>query len=333
MRRIRLRLALPSLLALLALSGLLLIAAPVAAQDGTTFREGRVRVAIDGDLTLAAGDTAEVVVVVDGTAIIEGTATVVTVVDGDLTVAAGASVGTIAIIHGTADVQAGSTITQDVLKLDSTVTIDPGATFDGEIHNLAEDFAGIGLALGVLGIIAWVAFSLLTWIAGLALAAFGARQVRTAEWLISREPGKVFLAGLAMVFLPPLVAMLMMATVVLIPVGLVLLLIVWPVLAFLGWLVGATWMGEWVLRVAGRDAPERRPYLGVTVGLICATLASLIPVVGGIISLFGTGAIALAGWRMLRTPEPPRMPPMAPYPPMGPYPPAGPMPPPPPYGG
>jgi hypothetical protein len=128
------------------------------------------------------------------------------------------------------------------------------------------------------------------------------------------------------VVLPPIIAVLLMATVVLFPVGLALLFVVWPVMAFLGWLVGSTWIGEWILRKAGRDAPERRPYLGVTLGLIVSTLLSLVPVVGVLIALFGTGGVTIAGWRMLRSPAPA---PMAPAPPMPPMPPAGY----PPYGG
>jgi hypothetical protein len=312
-------------LLVLALMGTAATVAPALAQDGTattSIDDGRVRIAVDGDLTLPAGDTADVVVVLRGDARIEGSAAVVAVIEGSLTLTSGSVADRVAIVRGTADLQAGSTVTHDVLELDSTVTVDPAATVGGEVRSMAFDLAGVGVALGVLGLIAWGAFALLTWVAGLALAAFGSRQVRSAEWLISREPLKTFVAGIAMVIVPPIVAVVLMATVVLLPVGLALLLIVWPVLAFLGWLVGATWIGDWILRTAGRDRPERRPYLAVTIGLVVATLASLIPLVGAVISLFGTGAVALAGWRMLRSPEtppvapvlaPPVVPPYAPY--------------------
>jgi hypothetical protein len=168
----------------------------------------------------------------------------------------------------------------------------------------------------LLGLLAWIAFGLVAWAAGLALAAFGARQVRRAEWLISSEPLRTFGAGLAMLVVPPIIAVLLIVTVVLMPVGLALLLIVWPTLAFLGWLVGSIWIGEWILRVGGRPAPERRPYLGVTIGLVVTTLVSLVPLVGTVISLFGMGAIGLAGWRMLRQGEVP-VPPGSAYAPAG----------------
>ncbi len=286
----------------LALVALLLAGVPALAQDVQA--DGRVQVSVGGDFTLPAGQEADVVVVVDGDALIEGVARVVMVVDGTVTLAGG-TVDTLAIINGTAIIGPGSTVTDDVLELNSTVTVDPSATVEGEVRSLAVDLAGIGVAIGVLGVLAWMAFALVTWMAGLALAAFGARQVRSAEWLISSEPLRTLAVGIGMVLLPPIVAVLLIATVVLLPVGIALLLIVWPVLAFLGWLVGSTWIGEWILRTAGRPAPERRPYLGVTLGLIVATLISLVPLVGVVISLFGMGGVTLAGWRMLRQPAGP----------------------------
>ena len=287
----------------LALVALLLAGVPAIAQDGTR-PDGRVQVSVGGDFTLPAGQEADVVVVVDGDALIEGNARVVTVVDGTVTLAGG-TVDTLAIISGTAVIGPGSTVTDDVLELNSRVTVDPSATVGGEVRSLAVDLAGVGIAIGVLGVLAWIAFALVTWIAGLALAAFGSRQVRSAEWLISSEPLKTLAVGIGMVLLPPIVAVLLMVTVVLLPVGLALLLIVWPVLAFLGWLVGSIWIGEWILRRAGRPAPERRPYLGVTLGLIVSTLLSLVPLVGVVVSLFGMGGVTLAGWRMLRQPAGP----------------------------
>jgi hypothetical protein len=289
-------------LALLPVLLVLLLATPAAAQGDPERFDGKVLVSVNGDLTLAADDEAEVLVVVNGDARIEGTANVVTVVNGTATLAGG-TVTTLAVVNGSAQIGAGSTVTGDVVELRSTVVVDPAATVGGEVRSMTTDFAGIGIAIGLLGLLAWIAFGLVAWAAGLALAAFGARQVRRAEWLISSEPLRTFGAGLAMLFLPPIIALLLIVTVVLMPVGLALLLIVWPTLAFLGWLVASTWIGEWILRTSGRPAPERRPYLGVTLGLIVATLLSLVPLVGAVISLFGMGSIALAGWRMLRQGE------------------------------
>ena len=293
----------------------LVLGTPAAAQDSDEHFDGRVLVSVNGDMTLPAGDEAEVLVVVDGDALIEGTARVVTVVNGTATLAGG-TVGTLAIVNGDAQIGAGSTVTGDVVELRSTVVVDPTATVGGDVRSMTTDLAGIGIAIGVLGLLAWIAFTIVAWAAGLALAAFGARQVRSAEWLISREPFRTFVAGLALLCLPPIIAVLLIVTVVLLPVGLVLMLFVWPALMFLGWLVASIWIGDWILRTTGRPAPERRPYLGVTIGLIVATILSVVPLVGAVIALFGMGAVTLAGWRMLRRGEA-TVPPAAGYIPVG----------------
>jgi hypothetical protein len=279
-----------------------LLATPATAQDGGGHTDGRVLMSVNGDLELPAGEEAEVLLVVDGDARIEGTARVVTVVNGTATLAGG-TVATLLVVNGDAQIGPGSTVTGDVLELRSTVTVDPAATVGGEVRSATTDVVGIGIAVGLLGLLAWIAFTIVAWAAGLALAAFGARQVRRAEWLISSEPLRTLGAGLAMLVLPPIIAVLLIISVVLLPVGVVLLLFVWPALMFLGWLVGSIWIGEWILRTSGRPAPERRPYLGVTLGLIAATILSIVPLAGAVIALFGMGAVTLAGWRMLRQGE------------------------------
>ena len=54
----------------------------------------------------------------------------------------------------------------------------------------------------------------------------------------------------------------------------------------------------------------------MTIGLIVATISSVVPLVGAVIALFGMGAVTLAGWRMLRRGEP-TVPPAAGYIPVG----------------
>jgi len=307
-RRSGLLLALP-ILAVLVLS---FLALPVAAQGDLVDGDRSVQVAVRADVTVAPGDLAGVVVVVEGDALIQGDARIVVVVKGTLTMASGSTAERVWLVDSTADIQAGASVDNDVSQLRSTVTVDPAATIGGQVRDLQLDTGAItgmagaaAAAVAFIGLLVAVAFALVTWFAGLLLAAFGARQLRTAEWLISTDPGRTFLAGLGMLILLPIVAVLLMITVVLIPIGLLLLVVVWPLLAFVGWLVGATWIGEWILRTAGRPAPERRPYLGVTLGLIVAWITGFIPFVGMVISLFGTGAVVLAGWRMLRAPRTP----------------------------
>jgi len=284
-------------------------AVPALAADGQFSTTGRVVVSVGGDETLPADDQADAVVVVDGDALIEGHATAVVVVNGTVTLT-GAQVETLVIVNGTANIGPGTTIARDVFQLNGTVNLDDAATVQGDVRSMAVDLAAIGVALGLLGLVLWAGWILVTLVVGLLLAAFASRQVRLVEWVISTRPLHTFLVGLAMLIVPPIVAVLLMATVVGLPIGLGLLLFAWPMLAFVGYLVGAIWIGEWILRKSGRPAPERRPYLASIIGLVVAMLLSLFPLFAALISLWGMGGVTIAGWRTLTARDAPPMPPV-----------------------
>jgi len=277
---------------------LLIVGAPaVLAQDGTV-TTGRVLISIEGDLTVAAGEQAEVVLVVNGDALIEGTVKSVTVVEGTATLR-GATVESLTIVNGRAALETGTVISADLNQFNATIDRADGVTIGGSVRSLAESFAGFALFLGVAAIVLWIGVALATLVAGLALAGFAARQVRTAEAIISGEPIKAFLIGLAMLILPILVVVLLAITIVGLPLALSVLFFVWPTLAFVGYMVAAIWIGEWLLRSAGRRQETRRPYLAAVVGLIVAAVLGLIPLVTAVISIFGLGAVTIAGWRTL----------------------------------
>ena len=82
--------------------------------------------------------------------------------------------------------------------------------------------------------------------------------------------------------------------------GLAFLLIVLPTAAYVGWLVAAIWLGDWIL-IQTRGAPEpERPYLAAVIGVIVLGIASLLPPISAIASLFGFGAVLLLGWKTFR---------------------------------
>jgi hypothetical protein len=275
---------------------LLILAAPaVLAQDGQAYTD-HLLVSINGDLAVPAGDRVDDVIVVNGAALIEGDADTVTVVNGTATLR-GATVETLTIVNGTANLEAGTTVSGDVIELNSTIARAEGATISGTTRSLAENLAGFALFLGFAAIVFWIGAIIAGLVAGLALAAFGARQVRTSEAIISAEPVKAFLAGLAMLIIPPLVVVLLAITLIGLPLALSILFFVWPTLAFIGYLVAAIWLGDWVLRTAGRRQVAERPYLASVVGMIVAGVLGLIPLVSAVISIFGLGAVTVAGWR------------------------------------
>jgi hypothetical protein len=270
--------------------------APVLAAEPAVPATDQVLISIEGNVTLPAGERAAAVIVIQGDALIAGDAQAVFVLGGTATLQ-GAVAETLTVIDGRAVLEAGTTV-GDVLQLNSTIERADGVVVSGAIRSLADDLAGFALFLGFAALAFWIGGLLVSFVAALALAAFAARQVRTAEAIISREPLKAFLVGLAMIVLPPIVLIALAATIVGLPLALTVLFFVWPTLAFVGYLVAAIWVGEWLLRSSGRAAAER-PYLASVVGLILVGLLSLVPLVAAIASIFGLGAVTVAGWRTL----------------------------------
>jgi hypothetical protein len=255
------------------------------------------------DAAVPAGDHVDTLIVIRANARVEGSVDTVVVIDGTATLA-GASAGSVTVIHGTADLQAGTTVTGNVRTIDGSVSRAPGAVVQGSTGAYDANVAAFAVLLVPLFLLLFIGFGLAGIVAALLVAAFAARQVRQAEGLITREPGRVLVAGLAGSVLLPILALLVTATIIGAPVGLGALLVVLPALAFLGWIVAAIWVGDWlVVRMRGSAEPGQ-PYLAALVGVIVLAFAGLVPFVSAIATLFGYGALLLMGWRILRPPAP-----------------------------
>lgn len=288
------------LLALLGALTLVLVLVPAVALAADSLpHSGRVLISTSGDITIPAGDQADAVIVINGTATISGTVNFLMVVDGTA-VTQGATLENMVVVRSSAELDATTHVLNDVRTFDSNVTQAPGATVDGTVGGIEGDLVGFAWFLAAAAIILWIGIAVFTLVAALVLAAMAARQVRAAGALISHEPGKTALVGFLSLFVIPILAVLAMITLVGIPVGIALLLFVWPTLAFIGYLVAAIWIGEWLL---GRSSPgvvRDRPYFAAVVGVIVAGILGFIPVFTFIISMFGIGAVILAGWRVFR---------------------------------
>lgn len=279
------------------------LAAPVLAADPGD-ANGPVLMAFNGDITVPAGDQADVVMVTRGTATVAGDVKTVVVIDGTASLT-GATVESVFATGGTVTIDAASTVTGDVRTLGSTVNVDPAAKIGGSVASLENDIVAATAVLAPLALLFILGFVLVTVVAGLALAALAARQVRAAEQVISHEPGQALVVGIAGLILVPLLAILAMFTVIGVPLGLAILLMVWPAVAIVGWLVAAIWIGEWLLYRGDRPRPER-PYLASVVGVLILQIVGIVPIVGPVIaaiaSLFGFGAVLLLAWRIFRQP-------------------------------
>lgn len=281
-----------SVLALLAL-----VAAPALAAAPEVTSSDRVLISVNGDVAVQSNEEAAFVLVIDGNAAIDGNVNNLVVIRGTATLT-GAQVRSVTLIDSTANLQTGTQITNEIYQVNSTVNQAEGATVANGVRTIGEFLAAFALFLGFAAIAFWIGTALWTIIAGIALAGLAARQVRTAEAVISHEPLKAFLIGLLMLIVPPLIVFALAVTIVGLPVALSILLFVWPTLWFAGYLVASIWIGERVLRVAGRPQADR-PYLAAVLGLLVTGIAGFIPLVTAIVSLFGLGAVTVAGWRTL----------------------------------
>ena len=292
-------------LAALAGVGLLIaaIGAPVAlAADDSLPNSGRVLMAFGGDISVPAGEQADVVFVVNGDADIGGTVNVLTLIDGTATLH-GATVDTIAVVSGTVDLQEGTTVLGDVRSIESTVTQAQGVEIAGEVKGLDAELFAFGMFIGPAILLFVLGMALASVVAGLLLAAVAARQVRATERVIATEPLKALGVGLLGVIVIPVLAIIAIITIVGAPLGLGVLLGFLPLLAFAGFLVAGIYVGEEILGT--RKEPEaQHPYRGALFGIVLLQIIGIVPVVGGLVtavaSLIGFGAILLLAWRVVR---------------------------------
>lgn len=277
---------------------LLLVPAALAA-DPRPVDDGAL-MGFGADITLPAGQETDVVLVINGTATVNGNARVVIAIAGEAIVT-GATVETVVAVDSPIQLASGTTVTGDVATLDaSTVSVAAGASVAGEVRDITPQLLGLGAILAPAILLVFIGFVLVTFVAGLALAGLAARQVRAAETLISREPGPVLLSGIVGIFLPILVTAALFVTVVGIPLAMALLIGVWPLAAYVGYLVAGIWIGDWVLARTSPEVTRERPYLASFIGLLILQVLSILPPVTAIASLFGYGAVLLLAWRIFR---------------------------------
>jgi hypothetical protein len=282
---------------------LLALFAPAALAAEPVTATGSVIVTIDGAVDVPAGEHLDTVVVIDGNARVAGDVGTIVVAGGTATLT-GATVDTVVAVDGTVDLQAGTTVTGNVSTLHATVTQQPGAVVQGRVTVLDTDLAAFAVLMVPVFVVLFLGFVIAAVAAAVLVAAFGARQVRETEALISGRPGHVLVAGIVGAIALPALAVVMMATVIGAPIGSALLFVVLPALAILAWIVAAIWIGDWLVAALRGSREPERPYLAAVLGVVALGIAGMIPFVTAIATLFGFGALLLAAWRVLR-PEAP----------------------------
>src|SRR6266851_387844 len=184
------------------------------------------RIVIGRDVELKEGDSAEVVVVVGGSAKIRGhVRESVVVIGGDID--ADGEVGEAAVaVLGNVRVGQGATMGEDVVAVGGRVDVADGATVHG--HTQEVDFGAVGLKLQWLKKwflhcalklrplapqVGWVwAVAAVFFIFYLLVAAVFPRPVQACVTELTQRPATTFLLGLLSILLLPLVLLILAAT-------------------------------------------------------------------------------------------------------------------------
>jgi len=288
----------------LAVAAALALGASVTLAAEPLQHTGRVLISTQGDVVIPAGDHADAIIVVNGHAEILGEVNTVLVIDGTANLV-GARAESVVAIGSQVEVGPGTVVSQEVMRLDSTVHQTGDAEIVGGVTDLAGSLLAVGAMLAPALILLWLGFGLATIAWALLAAGLAGRQLREAARVVATEPVQTFLVGLGSVIVLPILAILLMVTVIGAPLGVGILLAAMPLLAFAGYVVAATWIGGWIVRQAGPTSPEGegRPYLPVLAGVLVLTVIGLVPVltiVTAIACLLGFGAVVLMGFRTLR---------------------------------
>ena len=279
-----------------------LVAAPAAnkviAQDEPGFI-----LRINGDAHVSAAQTEGAVVVINGSAYVDGTASALIVVNGDAIVQGG-RLTSLFVANGTAQLGSGTVITGDVELVNADLTEGENVTIEGNVSYGGGRRFGKGMLL--FGLLFGLGAAIAVVVSGLVVAAIAPHGVREAGVLLSDDLGKTFIATLVIWIGLPVVAAIAFMTVVGIPVGIGILVFVLPALAFIGYLIVGIRLGDYLLGVVRGSDEAWHPYLAAIVGLLALLLMGWLPVVGSVVSpiaaLLGSGTIGLKAWRSVRQP-------------------------------
>ncbi|HEY7270106.1 MAG TPA: polymer-forming cytoskeletal protein [Dehalococcoidia bacterium] len=273
------------------IAGLVLALLPLVARAADSDRRGFI-LRVDGDVTLARGESVGSLVVVNGDAQVDGDVhDAVVVLRGTATITG--TVGqNVTVVDGTLNLRSGASV-KDVNLVHSTLNRDDGASVTGAVHQRSNVvFRGAWL---VFTVVLWAGMTIAAIVTGLVFAASGGRQLRTSARSLTEDTVSTIVAAFALWIGAAVVGVVLFVTVVGIPLGIGLLLFVLPALWFLGYVVAGTRLGGALVGL-GRGSGEH-PYAAAALGILLLQLIVLIPAIGWFTGAFagfwGSGALAL----------------------------------------
>ena len=281
----------PIVLAFVALA----VAIPGRASAQSPVGEREPRVVLTGRVDVLPGERTESVVIFDGPAVIRGDVKgSVVALNGSVRVF-GKVTDNVVAVRGRAVIEEGGDVDGDVMSSRRPV-VAPGGRVGGEVRrvNFANYFEGLGWFLWFAW---WLAVSVSVFVLGLLLVLLAPRAAAAGIAAARSRVGAAIGWGLLMTIGLPIVSVLLLLTLVGIPLGLIGLLSL-ALLYGLGYALAALVLGRKLIK------EPTSAVLAFIVGLLILRVIDLIPGLGNLITfaatVFGLGALTVAGWRAAR---------------------------------
>ncbi len=242
---------------------------------------------VNGDTQVAAGDTIQNAVVINGNINVAGTVEdTVLVVQGDAVVT-GTINGTVSVVRGTLTLESGATV-KDVMLIDSDLIRADGATVTGDLEERGLDFS-LGRGFAIFSLLWWVGMTIVMLVAAALFAWLARKQLYGSMDMLKNQFVKSLITAIVMWILLPLGAVLILFTLVGAPLALLTILVVLPALWVIGMIVVGTWLGSLIIKPTNTG----RAIGAALLGTLILSLVSLIPfvaIVTTIAAILGSGA-------------------------------------------
>jgi cytoskeletal protein CcmA (bactofilin family) len=256
----------------------LLMATPAQAQSDKDGLSENDQVVLNGRLDIAADQTVDSAVILNGPARIDGTVREsVFVLNGDAEISG--TVGEdVVVVNGDVVVRSSAEIDGDLVT-NGSPTIEEGATVKGNRTSVVTrfDFEGLGFAGRILW---WFAYSASVLAVGLLLLAITPGLATSVRDAVRRRTGASIGLGVAAFFLLPIASVILLVTVIGTPLGLFLLLAL-ALIYTVGYAVALYAVGTLVL------AADKNRFLVFVIGWLIVRVVALIPFVGGLLWMAG----------------------------------------------